>query len=147
MPFYRYDFTTFGPAESVQIQIEASGVPVQERQFLVAATVFPAVEPDAPRVSPGDLNWPYSQKLDTSFTYLPPSDGLGPFRLRRALSSTTPFSRVRLDIVQWAAPSGEPVRGSTFGRLVYAVRSSSDIPALAKRPVVYGVATPEEGDG
>jgi len=147
MPLCTYDFTTFGPAESVQIQIEASGVPVRERQFLIAATVFSQVEPDAERVSPGELNWPYSQKLDTSFTYLPASDGLEPYRLRRALSSTTAFSRVRLDIVQWATPSGEPVAGSTFGRLLYAVRSSSDIPALYKRPVLYGVATPDGGDG
>lgn len=146
MPLTTYDFSTFGPAEALQLQIEAGGVSIRDRQFILAATLFPSNDAGVERISPGDLSWPYSHSLDTSFAYLPKSDGDAPFELLRELTSTTPFSRVRLEVVDWATPRGESVPGSAFGRVLFAVRSASTIKGLTKHPMVYGTSDPTEED-
>lgn len=132
-----YALDPLAPVQDIQVAVEIVEGPVAAKGYLLAVEAFGV---DSERIGSQHLQWPYSTQLDTSYAYIPATDG-GHAEIPR-LKSQAPIASLRFRVVPWSGPKGDRPVHELFGRLVYRYWTVSDAVDAAAPTSVAGVAKP-----
>ena len=135
-----YDIATLLPSHALHVELMALGPTIRPREYLLSVELY---DTHHDRVSPQDINWSYSNSLDTCFAYIPEGDGAGALRVAKPLEATVPFVRARLTVVEWKPSANAPDPAKIFGNLTYRCQiGTASTPVSADSPAIYGTIAP-----